>query len=209
MNNIQFINEGTGTKTLFLAHQNSGNELFIETTQEFSADDRRGILEFIITYLLKENKLIKDQETFAYGVSMLKFTQENEGLLRINDYNPEQDTINPVVSKALAIFKEQLEICNRMKTNCQPPMPHQLVVISDGVYEGLPVEGVRYPSPEHMSGWWLYTEKYNGDIKTLQNVHVSHLIEKRPDLVKYLGLPSRFRFVENTSQIWLDESIEE
>ncbi|MBF7074579.1 hypothetical protein ISG33_14330 [Glaciecola sp. MH2013] len=45
-----------------------------------------------------------------------------------------------------------------------------MVVISDGIYENNgPVEGVRYPSPEHMSGWWLTTELYNGDIKTLKN----------------------------------------
>lgn len=32
------------------------------------------------------------------------------------------------------------------------PAPDQLVVMSEGVYEGDVVEGVRYPSPEHMSG---------------------------------------------------------
>jgi hypothetical protein len=27
-----------------------------------------------------------------------------------------------------------------------------MVIISEGVYEGKPVEGIRYPSPDHMSG---------------------------------------------------------
>lgn len=87
------------------------------------------------------------------------------------------------------------------------PEPDQLVVISDGVYEGDVVEGVRYPSPILMSGWWLTTDRYDGDIKSLKTVHVRHICELRPDLSKFLGLPFGYRFFSGDGQTWFDEKV--
>ncbi len=89
-----------------------------------------------------------------------------------------------------------------------------MIVISDGVFEGECVEGVRYPSPKHMTGWWLTTQKYNGDTSTLRVEHYYHLPEKRPDLIKYLALPFGFRFfqkdetVGREEEIWKDDNVE-
>lgn len=110
------------------------------------------------------------------------------------------------------ITSEMLDICNSNKVDPVPVLDSQLIIVSDGVFEGDLVEGVRYPSPEYMSGWWLTTEKYNGDVTTLRTEHFFHLLEKRPDLIKYLVLPYGFRFFEegykkNKEQIWFDEKI--
>lgn len=96
--------------------------------------------------------------------------------------------------------------------NLIPVKNDQLVVVSDGVLEGDLVEGVRYPSPDHMSGWWIITEKYNGDTATLRTEHFSHLLEKRNDLLKYLDLPYGYRFFQdgykqNNEDIWFDKGI--
>lgn len=87
------------------------------------------------------------------------------------------------------------------------PKPDQLVVISDGVYEGDVVEGVRYPSPVHMSGWWLTTDRYDGDVKSLRTVHFYHIAEFRPDLSDFLKLPCGYRFFSGNGDTWFDQQV--
>ncbi len=77
-----------------------------------------------------------------------------------------------------------------------------------GVVEGDAVEGVRYPSPEHMSGWWITTDRYDGDSKSLTLHHLHHLVEWRPDIAPYLALPFGFRFILGEAEhVWFDEVI--
>ena len=87
------------------------------------------------------------------------------------------------------------------------PKADQLVVISEGVYEGDVVQGVRYPSPEHMSGWWLTTDRYDGDIKSLKTVHFHHVAECRPDLFDFFGLPFGYRFFSGDGHTWFDQAV--
>jgi hypothetical protein len=74
------------------------------------------------------------------------------------------------------------------------------------VREGDHVEGVRYPSPEHMSGWWITTDRYDGDIKSLTLHHLHHLVQWRPDIAPYLALPFGYRFaLRDGEHVWFDE----
>ena len=109
------------------------------------------------------------------------------------------------------IIETQKRCCSHYSTQFVPPSYNNMVVISDGVYEGgEPVEGVRYPSPPHMSGWWLTTNKYNGDSRTLKTVHYQHIIEERPDLAIYMALPYGYRFMLGGEKdfVWFDVEIE-
>ncbi len=103
----------------------------------------------------------------------------------------------------------QKDCCEHYRADYFPVSSEQLVVISDGVYEGMPVEGVRYPSPGHMSGWWLTTEEYNGDVNSLKTVHFYHIQEKRPDLAVYMALPFGYRFQIGgpEERVWFDEEV--
>jgi hypothetical protein len=115
-----------------------------------------------------------------------------------------------MVKKQIADFeKEQLQLAIEHNVSVIQTRDDQLVVISDGVFEGEPLEAARYPSPDHMSGWWLTTDKYNGDVNTLRTEHAFHLCEKRPEVVKYLSLPYgfRFRLDSNHVDVWFDEKV--
>lgn len=106
------------------------------------------------------------------------------------------------------IRKQQLQECKKFDTTPVLLDDNQLVVVSEGVLAGDPVEGVRYPSPKHMSGWWITTDKYNGDISTLTTEHAYHILERRPDLAKYMLLPYGFRFRVGTKEdVWFDEKV--
>lgn len=105
--------------------------------------------------------------------------------------------------------KIQRECCEHYGADYAPVDSGQLVVISDGVLAGaVPVEGVRYPSPDHMSGWWLTTDEYNGDVDTLKTVHFHHIEEKRPEIVIYMALPFGYRFQlgGDEENAWFDEA---
>jgi hypothetical protein len=110
----------------------------------------------------------------------------------------------------LNIEKNQKECCVHYSAEFLPVEPAQLVTISKGLYEGVvPVEGVRYPSPDHMSGWWLTTDEYDGNLDSLVTVHFQHIIEKRPELALYMALPFGFRFNlgGDTENVWFDQEV--
>ena len=88
-------------------------------------------------------------------------------------------------------------------------MKKHFPILSEGVYEGLDVDAVRYPSPAHMTGWWLTTELYDDNSQSLMNEHCFHLAFKRPELLKYLAFPFgyRFYFSHKKAEIWFDENV--
>jgi hypothetical protein len=107
------------------------------------------------------------------------------------------------------VLSVQQECCENFKSQYSPIDQEQLVVISKGVYEGDPLEGVRYPSPEHMSGWWLTTDQYDGNTESLITVHFSHIIEHRPEVAIYMALPYGYRFMLGGKEehVWFDEDV--
>jgi len=61
-----------------------------------------------------------------------------------------------------------------------------------------------------MTGWWLTTDLYDGDIKSMMVVHYYHVVFARQDIVKYLALPYGFRFhyTSGRGDVWFDGKIE-
>lgn len=108
------------------------------------------------------------------------------------------------------ILEIQKECCDHYDEELVPVKLDQLVVVSAGVLKGnTPIEGVRYESPDHMSGWWLSDDDYDGNIDSLETVHFLHIIEKRPDLATYMGLPYGYRFLLGAAKdhVWFDNGI--
>ena len=107
--------------------------------------------------------------------------------------------------------EKQSECCGYYGATYTPVEPEKLVVISDGIYnQKIPIEGVRYLSPEHMSGWWLTTDKYDGNVASLKTVHFSHIQERRPDIAIYMALPFGYRFQLGGAEeyVWFDNEVD-
>jgi hypothetical protein len=168
----------------------------------------KAFLEFVVRYLSKSSKRINSGETIQYGFWVVLFQRNPVGILEVWEYAPDGKGFVLGCDVTLRCWREQHHICNLSKADFAPPNPDQLVVISEGVFEGLAVQGVRYPSPEHMSGWWITTDRYDGNIKSLKHEHCYHLCAKRPDLTKYLALPHGYRFdLARGQDIWFDENV--
>ena len=59
-----------------------------------------------------------------------------------------------------------------------------------------------------MSGWWLTTDRYDGNAKSLRTEHLYHVTAARQDLSRYLALPYGFRFdLSKGESVWFEESV--
>lgn len=167
------------------------------------------VLKYIIDYIIKESSVIADNQSIAFNSWILKFIQSEKGILDLYELDKSGNEFVEGVEFSVFLMKSQMTICETYSSEFNFPYLNQKVVISDGVFEGYPVEAVRYDSPNHMSGWWITTDLYNDDINSLRQVDLSELILKRYDLIKYLALQNGFRFFKNQSNddVWFDEEV--
>jgi hypothetical protein len=167
------------------------------------------VCKYLIDYIVSEKPVIKPDQTISFKSWVLKFIAEDDSKLVMYEADVQTGDYRRGVDHAIKAAQEQESMCRLHNAAPHFPTLNQKIVISEGVYEGLPLEGVRYPSPAHMSGWWLSTDLYNGDIKSLLIVHAYHVYAKRKDIVKYLALPFGFRFFysQEGQDVWLDDKI--
>jgi hypothetical protein len=165
-------------------------------------------LNYVSNYLTSCERQIAPGETLAYGYWLVKFQQEAPDLLETWEYNAESTEFVSGANLTLRYWRDQHLVCKQSGAEFSPPRPDMLTVVSKGVLEGLPVEGVRYPSPDHMSGWWITTNLYDGNPESLIIEHTYHISAARPELARYLALPKGFRFDLTTAEsIWRDEKV--
>jgi len=162
------------------------------------------VFNYLINYILDANPVINDGQTIAYHSWMLKFVF-SDNFITLNEISATGDSFIEGVDNAIRIVNEQREVCFSNSSDPLYPLFSQMIVVSKGVLEGDPIEAVRYKSPTHMTGWWITTDLYDGDIKSLQTMHYYHLAFKRPDILRYLALPYGYRFnLDNKVHIWFD-----
>jgi hypothetical protein len=165
-------------------------------------------LNYVSHYVTTSGRQIAPGETMAYGYWLAKFELADDNTLETWEYKADASDFVKGANLTLRYWRDQHIVCKLHGTEFRPPRPDKLTVVSAGVQEGAPVEGVRYPSPDHMSGWWITTDQYNGDIKTLKHQHTYHVTAARPELAKYLALPDGFRFnLSDTEDVWFDEKV--
>ncbi|KRP68041.1 hypothetical protein TU82_04370 [Pseudomonas orientalis] len=189
-----------GLKTRF------GYEISVTINTPNLQEEAVKFIELVTRHLESGFKLASD-ETLGYGCWITKMHLNNRQELMFFEQAPRTETYVPGINTTLQLWAEQHMICAKNGVDYVAPSFEQMIIISHGVMEGDPAEGVRYPSPEHMSGWWITTDRYDGNTENLQSVHLQHVAVNRPDLVKYLGLPFGYRFHGPSNDVWLDEKI--
>mgnify|MGYP000353820658 CR=1 FL=1 len=111
----------------------------------------------------------------------------------------------------LTVDVMQRELCARYFAEFVPAPLNLKVGISLNVQEGVvPVHGMRHPPAGDTTGWYIYA----GDELSLQTdffqpLHLEHLNDWCPNILKYLGLPPGWRFLvaENYEDVWFDEAL--
>jgi hypothetical protein len=166
-------------------------------------------LVYVAEYLLTGRRPLKPGETMPYGYWLTRFEKSDAGEgLEVWEYNAEGLQFVKGASLTLTYWRDQHAICRAYAAEFQPPRPDTLTVISDGVLEGHTVQGVRHLSPGGMSGWWITTDLFNGDVSTLKSEHTYHVTARRPDLAKFMALPPGFRYdLAAHEDVWFDGDI--
>lgn len=169
-------------------------ELRLQLSDHSLIADAHWLLETTGRYMHDSHRIINPEETMSFGYWGIKFHGGSDGSLEIWEFNDEWNDIVPGAERALRYWHEQAEVCRAVGAEFHPPLATTMAAVSAGVLDGRAVDGIRYPSPSHMSGWYLTTDLYNGDIDTMDVVHLFHVTHARPDLTRYLALPFGYFF---------------
>ncbi|HEX7174810.1 MAG TPA: hypothetical protein VF240_05960 [Pyrinomonadaceae bacterium] len=203
MENLALIAEGLSVRTSGLADDDQP-ELRVRVRDAALLGECEAFLKFVAAYIERGARLRPD-ETLAYGYWLTKFSLADDGLLEVWEHEAGATAFVIGAQLTLTYWRDQHEVCRKFGGDFTPPRPDQLVVVSDGVFEGDTVQGVRYPSPEHMSGWWITTDRYDGNTDSLKREHLYHLTAARPDLARLIALPFGFRFdLAHHEDVWFD-----
>lgn len=159
------------------------------------------VIKYIIDYIVDSKPVISENQTIGYYSWLLQFRVEEGGCYDLYEVNFDGSGFIKGCDTAISVVRTQSEICWQQGLIPLFPNFNQSVVISDGVYEGKDIEGIRYDAPQDESGWYLITDDYNDDIKSLKMVHFYHVAFKRPDIMKYLALPFGYRFFMENGQV--------
>jgi hypothetical protein len=183
------------TSTGMRLRASSGISVDLPLKTEDRGDGAVRLLEYIDAHLGRPGVQVRAGERLSYGSWELWFAGTEGSALSVQEASiTDPDARVNGASTALKLWESQRLECERWRSPHAPPTAVQLVAVSAGVQKGEPVEGVRYEAPAHMSGWFLTTSSYDGNIGSLRTVHLYHLIQRRPELARFLALGAGFFF---------------
>ena len=73
-----------------------------------------------------------------------------------------------------------------------------------------PLNGLRHPPEKGTCGWYIWGgEKFSDGADFFQSLHVSHLVERCPEAIRFLALPPGWRFLTDGefTDVWHDPSL--
>jgi len=106
---------------------------------------------------------------------------------------------------------EQMAICEKCGSSYYEALPffknRGIKTIKNGVW---PINGLRHPLEGDTTGWYIWAgENFSSDPDFFEPVHVIHIIESFPIIVKYLGLAPGMRFLitDTYEDVWNDPTL--
>ena len=73
----------------------------------------------------------------------------------------------------------------------------------------MPINGLRHQPTGGTNGWYIWAGDYSPDKNFFAPLHTSHLPQRLPEAVRFLGLPpgSRFLLAGDHVDVWFDASL--
>ena len=205
MSSIRYSQDGYALTTIGLTGLGSP-ELRVEVSDETLLDESKAFLETMVKYVT-EHRRIGPNETVEYGYWLIKFVEVDPTTFEAWERDAGGTGFTRGGTLALTCWKQQHEVCQAVGSPFSPPRPDKLAAVAAGVFEGDPVDGARFVPDGKMSGWCFFTDRYDGNIRSLQYEHLYHVTARRPDLAKYLALKPGFCFdLHEPERLWFDVS---
>lgn len=106
---------------------------------------------------------------------------------------------------------EQKALCAKYSAEYFEVIPSLKVGISldraNGTY---PINGLRHPPEGDTSGWYIwFGEHFSEDTEFFKPMHIAHLNDYCPEIIKFLGLPPGWRFLTTPEyeDVWEDPNL--
>jgi hypothetical protein len=106
-------------------------------------------------------------------------------------------------------IEKQKEICEIHNSKWKPINKKLRVGVSSNIGKD-PFNGLRHPGEEQTTGWFIWTGDYSEAADFFHRICAEHLLQIRPEIIKYLGLEAGFRFLADKSgyeDIWYDKNL--
>ncbi|HEY5588765.1 MAG TPA: hypothetical protein VIK86_07405 [Candidatus Paceibacterota bacterium] len=143
-----------------------------------------------------------DNEDINYEINKIniqlwkkRLLTEEDNLISYNNWNSH--------------IEEQKEICIKYDSLWKPINKKLKIGISDNP-DKQPIHGLRYPKESGTTGWFIWSGNYSERKDFFKTICAEHLLQIRPDIIKYLGLDVGFRFLiddKGYEDIWFDEQL--
>jgi hypothetical protein len=104
----------------------------------------------------------------------------------------------------------QQEVCLRYGTTLVPSPSLDKVGVALQTLQLLPLNGLRRAPENGTCGWYIWGgDELSQADDFFQPLHVSHLGDRCPEIVPYLGLPPGYRFLiaPNYEDVWPDNTL--
>ncbi|KGO88122.1 hypothetical protein Q765_03475 [Flavobacterium rivuli WB 3.3-2 = DSM 21788] len=107
---------------------------------------------------------------------------------------------------------QQKAICDKYNVPCVPSNLNDMLGIAKNVASGLmPINGLRHPLDGNTTGWYIWAgEEFSEEHNFFKRMHVKHLQNINPEIIKYLALPPGHRFLiddKGYEDVWEDLSL--
>lgn len=178
-----------------------------------------GLLENLSNQIIFSDYFCWDNETadgeivsetlFDWGNPAINFPINDLNLRLWRDYLKTGDYRLKDFNNWNTHIDRQKEICKKVNADWRPVNPKHKIGISADL-DGEPIHGLRHQPEKGTTGWYIWTGDYSAEADFFKSMHAGHLLEKRPDLIKYLGLPPGYRFLidqKGYEDIWEDKEL--
>lgn len=108
------------------------------------------------------------------------------------------------------ITAEQIATCERYGAKYSPTPLDSKVGFAIHTQERAPINGLRHPPAGDTNGWYIWGGKeLSNEPDFFAPLHTQHLLNRRPEVVKYLGLPPGYRFLiaGDYVDVWFDPTL--
>ena len=147
-----------------------------------------------------------DNEEINVPINKVNMQLWKQRLLTGNDELIEHNVWNVHIDK-------QKSVCEKYGSKWTPINKKFRVGVSHNLSTD-PIHGLRHPNDKETTkgttGWFIWTGEYSDAEDFFKPICAEHLLQIRPDIIKYLGLAAGFRFLADSSgyeDVWFDEKL--
>lgn len=108
------------------------------------------------------------------------------------------------------IESQQSEYCSQHGYDYLIAAPNSKLGFAIQTQGQLPINGLRHPPEGDANGWYLwFGETLSQEPDFFSAIHVDHLSEICPEVIRFLGLPPGYRFLVagDYADVWYDPTL--